>query len=604
MICSILNASASKRVFYDVNEREIEVAPGALKHVDINEGTFEQLCMRGDLVIKKMSFARSAAAEPPPPAPATGRQALSVRGHFGIGDNIHQRAVMRELLKTYDVWLHTCHFELYHDLIERGLKLVMRPTSLHAQAKTMQREHERFQAANFPLVPENAIQNNIGYPKVLVDQHGSILEAMFSCVGLKMPERPDFSLPIKPEWTAAMHGKLAQYDRGGKPLMVHRPIVIRQEWDGRSRNPDPRAYDELYRSIRDRFFVVSVADLRPGQEWIDGPEQPVDVKLHAGELDFPEMAALFKAADLVFCNAGFAPVLAQAVGTPHICVYGGRESYRTTQRVGAHLAPTLPIDPINPCDCHSASHRCDKRIDLPKALMAVKEFALGKQNNTLLFGTFYIDSADRSNLTDLWKRLHLTLNGADCDFLAVDSQSPLYKFREWHLYDGVRHHLMYWNFPDNIGHLSRRQTTQGRDGWGRAFCKGLEIACELGYEFVVHIEGDSLLRLKVGDIIKWMRQDQIECVSTPVKGILAPSAAQQWVETGLMFFSTDYLRKSDFIKRYDWPNRKSAPTPERWIRMAILNHCQRLRLMDWRAFRADKQPITKDNIEQLNLDWV
>jgi len=599
MIYSVHNVSASPRAFYDAQKQEITLKPGTMRLVDLDDGTYTNLSMRQDIIIKPASFERYA----PYATPAVNKHALLVTGHFGIGDNLHQRAVMRELMRDHDVWLHTCHAELYHDLIKQGLKLVLRPTNLHAQAKTIAREKELF--ASFPPPPANARPLNIGYPKVLIDKHGSILETMFGCVGKIMPEQPDFSLPIKPEWKEAVRDKyLNKWDTKGKRLLVHRPIVVRNEWDGRSRNPDLNSYDQLYRTIRDQLFVVSVADLAVGREWIDGPHQEVDVALHNGELTFPEMAALFAEADLVFCNAGFAPVLAQAVGTPVIVVYGGRESYRTTQRVGAHLARTLPIDPINPCDCHSAHHACDKRIDLPKALMAVKEFALGKQNNTLLFGTFYIDSADRSNLTDLWKRLHLTLNGADCDFLAVDSQSPLYKFREWHLYDGVRHHLMYWNFPDNIGHLSRRQTTQGRDGWGRAFCKGLEIACELGYEFVVHIEGDSLLRLKVGDIIKWMRQDQIECVSTPVKGILAPSAAQQWVETGLMFFSTDYLRKSDFIKRYDWPNRKSAPTPERWIRMAILNHCQRLRLMDWRAFRADKQPITKDNIEQLNLDWV
>ena len=45
---------------------------------------------------------------------------------------------------------------------------------------------------------------------------------------------------------------------------------------------------------------------------------------------------------------------------------------------------------------------------------------------------------------------------------------------------------------------------------------------------------------------------------------------KQWIETGLMFFSTDYLRRSDFIKRYDWPNRKVIPTPERLIRLFIL----------------------------------
>ena len=97
---------------------------------------------------------------------------------------------------------------------------------------------------------------------------------------------------------------------------------------------------------------------------------------------------------------------------------------------------------------------CDKRIDLPAALERLRKF-VATQRDTLLFGTFYIDSPDRDVLTELWKTLHLSLNERDCDFLAVDSQSPIKKFEDWTPYDGKRHRRMYFNFPDNIGHLSQ-----------------------------------------------------------------------------------------------------------------------------------------------------
>jgi hypothetical protein len=604
MIYSILNTASSARVVYNSLQQQITIEPGITRPVDLDENTYHILLKRGDLAIKP--FSREA---PPPaarPVPTVTKPTLSIRGHFGIGDNLHQRAIMRELMKTNVVWLHTCHAELYHDLVEQGLNLVLRDTTLHAQAKTIQRERQLF--SQFPPPPPQARQLNIGYPKQLIDQHGSILEAQFSCVGLRMPDKPDFSLPIKPEWRESIRGALQQWNRKGKPLLVHRPVVVRNEWDGRSRNPDTNAYDVLFRSIRDRFFVVSVADLAPGREWIDGPEQDADVKLHKGELTFPEMAALFAEAELIFCNAGFAPVLAQAVGTPVIVVYGGRESYRTTQRVGAHLAPTCPIDVINPCDCHSANHACDKRIDMPKALATVKGFLKQPQTDTLLFGTFYVDSPDRAGLTDLWERLHFSLNERDCDFLAVDSQSPIKKFEDWSPYDGKRHKRMYFNFPDNVGHLSRKNVTAGRDGWGRALCKGLEIACELGYDYAVHIEGDSLFRLKVADVVKQMRAEGIDCASTDVRGMRNKELETQWIETGLMFFSTDYIKRSNFIKRYDWPNRQAVPTPERYIRQWILQTDlkagQQLRLMPWKALRADKNQINKDNVLALDLDWV
>jgi hypothetical protein len=612
MIYTVLNTASSPRVFYDTRSQEITVGPGVLKYVDLDAGTFTKLRARGDLVLKPATFDRHTPV-PAPVVPAVAvaqtRPTISVTGHFGIGDNLHQRAVMRELMRTHDVWLHTCHFNLYHDLIEQGLKLVLRPTRLHAQAKTIAREASEFGAAKFPGVPSSATHANIGYPKTLVDQHGSILEAMFGCVGLKMPEHPDFSLPVKPEWRKQLRERyLSKWNTDGKPLMVLRPVTVRREWDGRSRNPDVGAYDELYRSICDRFFVVSIADLANEVEWIDGPQQNAQVKLHRGELIFEEMAALFAEADLIFCNAGFAPVLAQAVGTPVIVVYGGRESYRTTQRVGAHLAPTLPIDVINPCDCHNNKHQCDKRIDMLPALNRVHAFASSaKQHSTLLFGTFYVDSPDRSNLTDLWMKLHLALNARDCDFLAVDSQSPIKKFEDWHPYDGKRHRRMYFNFEDNIGHLSRRNVTQGRDGWGRAFCKGLEIATELHYEYVAHIEGDSLFRLRVSDIVQHMKSEGVDCASTCVRGMRHKEVEDQWIETGLMFFSTDYLTRSDFVRRYDWPNRRVAPTPERYIRLEILNRDlsgKQLWIASWKALRADKNTITKDNILELNLDWV
>jgi len=606
MICTIHNASASARIFYDVQKREVRVDPGCVRYADIDEGTYVSLRARSDLIVKGASFAKHAPPEPPPAAlPITQKSPVVITGHFGIGDNLHQRAVIRELMPTHDVWLHTCHFNLYHDLIAQGLKLVMRATGLHAQAKTVAREQQQFADAKFPAPPRTARQLKIGYPKVLIDQHGSILEAMFGCVGLKMPERPDFSLPIKPEWRCAIREAISKWNVGGKPLMVHRPIVVRGEWDGKSRNPDPVAYNELYRSLRDRFFVVSIADLQTGREWIDGPRQNVDIELHKGELSFEEMAALFSEASMVFCNAGFAPVLAQAVGTPVVVVYGGRESFRTTQRVGAHLAPTLPIDVINPCDCHSAKHSCNKRIDLPIAQQRLQQF-LEQRRSTLLFGTFYVDSPDRDALTDLWKRLHLALND-DCDVLAVDSHSPIKKFEDWPPYDGKRHRRMYFSFPDNIGHLSRPKVTLGRDGWGRAFCKGLEVACELGYEYVAHIEGDSLFRLCVSDVVKQMKTEGIDCASTNVHGLRTPGLDKQWIETGLLFFSTDYLRRSRFIERYNWPERQASPTPERYIRLTILEKDlddKQLRIMPWKALRADKNQITKDNVSSLNLDWI
>ena len=97
-----------------------------------------------------------------------------------------------------------------------------------------------------------------------------------------------------------------------------------------------------------------------------------------GTLDFEGLATLFASADLVFGNMGFTPILAQAVGTPNVCVFGGYENSRTIAP-GYHLSPTLSIDVDHPCDCHMFRHDCNKHITLPPAQARLLAFIEGLQ---------------------------------------------------------------------------------------------------------------------------------------------------------------------------------------------------------------------------------
>jgi SAM-dependent methyltransferase len=593
----IFNDTKATRVFNSgiPGAPQIEIKPGeTLSDVPLAIHIGDKLCAHTSGVMAKEHLA----AFSKPLIPDGPKPALVIDGMYGIGDNLHQRAIVRELMKRYDVWLKTCHIDLYWDLTALGLKLLFKPTRLRAQAKTIARENGRYL---WPGPPREAMGKKIWYNKPDIDKHGSILESMFGEFGMK-PTHPDFTLPIKSEWRKRARELIEQW-KPNKPVMIYRPIVTRREWDGRSRNPDPAAYEAIYKAIRDQFFVISIADLSPHLEWIEGPEQSADIKLHQGELDFPTMAALFSEASLVMSPAGFAPVLAQATRVPGITVYGGRESFRTTQRAGAHLAPTLGIDPIKPCDCHSANHACDKRIDIDAAKAKALAFVadvLKPKSKVLIFATTYVDCQDRANLTDHWLTLHRHLN-PDCDLMLVDSASPWGKIidarhGEVIPYEtGRRAPLMFHDFGDNVGHLSRK----GRDGWGRAFTYGLQAAMDSGYDYVVHIEGDSLFRLPVRPIIEEMRAKGQRAVSVPVEGTVRQM--QGWVETGLMFFETNFLKELRFIDRYDWPNRREYPTPEIVINQ-ILGSA--LTMMPWKAWRGDKHQITHKNVIELNLDWV
>ena len=48
--------------------------------------------------------------------------------------------------------------------------------------------------------------------------------------------------------------------------------------------------------------------------------------------------------------------------------------------------------------------------------------------------------------------------------------------------------------------------------------------------------------------------------SIPVKGTTREIPG--WVETGLMLFSTAFLKRTGFTRKYDWPVREVRPTPE------------------------------------------
>ena len=294
------------------------------------------------------------------------KPSVAVMSQLGIGDCLHERAVLRELMKTNDVTLCGWYPSLVHDLVDQGLKFHQLLSPGMARIKDI-----KVASSARPTAGQHM---RLTYNADAIHRAGSILAAQFACCGLMMPDRPDFSLPVRQEWREKANVLIAEW-KPDRPLLIYRPIVLNKFWECRSRSPDPGAYAAIFAEIRDKFFVVSITDLTQSQEWIVGPEQDADIKLHRGEADFETLAGLFAESALVFCNPGFSPVLAQAVGTPSIIVYGGNESFRTTNSVGAHLSPTLAIEPLNPCECHARTHDCDKRIDVVSAVEKVREFA-------------------------------------------------------------------------------------------------------------------------------------------------------------------------------------------------------------------------------------
>jgi hypothetical protein len=276
------------------------------------------------------------------------KSALVVHAMTGLGDNLHARAVVRELSKYHEIWIRTRWPRVYHDMPE-----------LHLSGE--------------PL--PGTIEMSLGYHPTDVQTSGSVLGAMSKAANVPVG---DFRLPVPFPW-AEKAAKLIKDLKADKPLMIYRPIVeVAATSDDSARaklarNPDPEWYVMLAKAARRDYFVLSLANLQPGVEWLAGPQLEADMECHAGELDFETLVGMFGIAKLVFCHPGFAAVLSQAVGTPSICVFGGYEDRRSFS-AGADYAPWLPIEPKTPCPCWSADCAGDKTIDIPAAMKRIDKF--------------------------------------------------------------------------------------------------------------------------------------------------------------------------------------------------------------------------------------
>jgi len=290
-----------------------------------------------------------------------------------MGDTLHERAIVRQLMESWDVWLETSWPSIFHDLVGERLHLRRKLTALRTQAKNQDRESDKFERA-IPPPSTRAIRLHYIGGQAAKMQSQTVLEAMMASAGCGLQyERADYRLPVPPEWFERLPSL------PDRPILVYRPLCCRPEWRGSMvRNADPATYAALLAAIRERYYIVSVADLVPGKEWIVGPEPDADLKFHHGELSFEMLAALFARADLAFTSAGFGAILAPAVGTPVVSILGGYE-HAAWLSSAAKFVPYLGIDPIRPCACAiSGCHRhCDKRINLPTATARLLEFVGG-----------------------------------------------------------------------------------------------------------------------------------------------------------------------------------------------------------------------------------
>lgn len=266
---------------------------------------------------------------------------LVIDGMKGFGDNIYQRAFIKELVKSRDVYLATPYPELYEDL---PVKFMAMQTPLRTQAKNLAR-----QTRNYAIRPQ-AETINPSYNGTDLRQ-GSINDGMARKFGL-MPK--DYSLP-----------SFQNVIKAKKPICVVRPATIRTEWNASARNPKPDYIFDAIERARNDYFIVSVADILPPYEIALNPIPYADLTLHQGELNVKQLLGLIQAAKLVIGGVGWIVPACISAKTPLFCILGGNGKFNAPEKIThstMDLSKVYFAQPDNYCHCENMTHDCNKNI--------------------------------------------------------------------------------------------------------------------------------------------------------------------------------------------------------------------------------------------------
>ncbi len=156
---------------------------------------------------------------------------------------------------------------------------------------------------------------------------------------------------------------------------------------------------------------------------------------------------------------------------------------------------------------------------------------------------------------------------------------------------------MWFRTPDALGHFFHDATRDPppRDGPGRGHALGWSIAMAMDFQRGVYIEADSLFRLPVS----WGFDQMTSNVACQPRCKYYAKDWHVWWVRDLKWF-----REFDFIRRYDWPNRKGEPLEEAGeiIYANIFgSHAQPLPI---RGERGDAIGLNVSNVGQLYPDGI
>lgn len=257
---------------------------------------------------------------------------MIIHGMLGLGDNIYQRAFIKQMPKP--LYLSTPWPFLYSDI--PGVQFIRPQTNLRTQAKNIARH------ADWIMPPGRQPSRQIRYGAE------GIIPGMIAAFGI-MPG--EFDLPPLPP--SPVKGK----------YVVVRPATVRSEWRADTRNPLPEYIAEAaMRAWLQGYKVVSVADLQDGAEWAVEPLPYADLTYHKGELPVEQLLALVKGAAAVIGGIGWLVPAALAAKVPAWIICGGQGGFNAPELICPAKSTITFVVPDNFCRCRLKQHNCDKRI--------------------------------------------------------------------------------------------------------------------------------------------------------------------------------------------------------------------------------------------------
>src|SRR6266404_991336 len=100
---------------------------------------------------------------------------IYVKGMGGLGDNIHQRAMIRQWMTKFDVWLETPYPNVYLDFISLGLKCKHHKTTLRSPSENVVLNEHLYS----PLLPPVTLTTRqVWWRAYSVKLLGSVLASM------------------------------------------------------------------------------------------------------------------------------------------------------------------------------------------------------------------------------------------------------------------------------------------------------------------------------------------------------------------------------------------------------------------------------------------